>query len=153
MFGDQFINSKTGNNREAQSSDLPAIINLASQLGYNLNNGDISQRIEQISVDTSQKLFVCEYQGTVVGWLHICGLKRLLSEPFAEIVGFIVDKEFRSRGLGSGLLSYAEEWAKLQGYHLIRIRSNVNRKNTSPYYEKRGYRLVKIQNVFVKTMD
>jgi GNAT superfamily N-acetyltransferase len=126
---------------------------LASQLGYSLNDVEASHRFKQISGDGSQKLFIYEYQGTVVGWIHICGLWRFLSEPFAEIVGFIIDKEFRSQGLGSGLLSHAEKWAKSQGYRLLRIRSNVIRKNTSSYYGKRGYDLVKKQNVFVKSIE
>jgi GNAT superfamily N-acetyltransferase len=142
---------KTSNIREAQSTDISRLIILASQLGYTFSDEEASERFKQISADSSQKLFICEYQGIVVGWIHICGLRRFLSEPFAEIVGFIVDKEFRFRGLGSGLLSHAEEWAKSQGYHILRIRSNVIRQNTISYYEKRGYQLAKTQNVFVKS--
>lgn len=126
---------------------------MASQLGYRLSEEEASQRLSQISRDESQVLFISEFQNVVIGWIHICGVTRLLSEPFAEIAGFIVDKEHRSQGFGTRLLEEAELWAKSRGYHLIRIRSNVLRDTTVPYYEKRGYSVAKTQNVFVKMID
>jgi GNAT superfamily N-acetyltransferase len=135
-----------------KDSDGPSIVRLASQLGYTIGNTEVVERLRQITADENQKLSVCENQSGVVGWIHICGIHRLLSEPHAEITGFIVDEKYRSLGIGSLLLHHAEEWIRNRGYSIIRIRSNVIREQTTSYYMKRGYQLLKRQNVFVKSI-
>jgi GNAT superfamily N-acetyltransferase len=96
-------------------------------------------------------VLVAELDGKVLGWVHLCGLKRLLSEPFVEICGLIVEQNFRSAGLGSTLLKHAEEWAKSNAYTKIRVRSNVTREKAVSFYSKNGYTRSKQQNVFVRT--
>lgn len=104
------------NIRRALISDGESISELALQLGYRILKGQIFKRMHEILVDKNQIVFVAEVDGKVIGWIHICGLKRLLSKPFAEVSGFIVDKKHRSVGIGSELLKHAEAWVY---FHLI----------------------------------
>lgn len=61
------------------------------------------------------------------------------SKPYAHISELVVDSEMEGRGLGSGLLEKAEEYARSRG--LDRIALEVFSKNQSArrFYEKRGF--------------
>jgi GNAT superfamily N-acetyltransferase len=136
--------------REAVTADLNSISELSNQLGYQVTPDQINSRMEEIWRDSSQVVLVAELDGKVLGWIHLCGLKRLLSEPFAEICGLIVEQNYRSTGVGSILLKHAEDWARSNGYTMVRVRSNVIREKAVSFYSKNGYIRSKQQNVFVK---
>jgi N-acetylglutamate synthase-like GNAT family acetyltransferase len=137
--------------REAAAADLNAISELSNQLGYQVTPEQVNSRMAEIWKDKSQIVLVAELDGKVLGWVHLCGLKRLLSAPFVEICGLIVEQNHRSAGLGSTLVKHAEEWATSNAYTMIRVRSNVTREKAVSFYSKNGYTRSKQQNVFVRT--
>lgn len=137
--------------REAVAADSNTIAELAIQLGYPVTPEQIDFRMAEIRKDNSQIVLVAEVDGKVLGWIHLCCLKRLLSEPFVEICGLIVEQHHRSAGIGSALIKEAEAWAMSNGYKMVRVRSNVIRERTTFFYMKNGYKRSKQQNVFVKT--
>jgi len=141
------------NIREAVAADNNAIAELSIQLGYPVTLEEIDFRMAEIRKDTTQIVLVAELEGKVLGWIHLCGLKRLLSEPYVEICGLIVEQHHRSAGIGSALVKEAEVWAASNGYETVRVRSNVIREKTVSFYTNNGYSRSKQQNVFVKTLS
>lgn len=139
--------------REAVAADSNAVAELSIQLGYPVTPEQINFRMAEIRKDNSQIVLVAEPDGKVRGWIHLCGLKRLLSEPYIEICGLIVEQNFRSAGIGSALVKAAEAWAASNGYTTIRVRSNVIRERTVSFYTRNGYNRSKQQNVFIKTLS
>lgn len=136
--------------RSAKQADAASLTSLAFQLGYHFSQNEGELRLKKVLQDKSQKIFVCDINSQVAGWIHVCHCERFLSDAFAEVVGFIVDKNHRSKGIGTALLSHVEQWAIYNDIQIIRIRSNILREQIIPFYEKRGYRLTKTQNVFCK---
>lgn len=77
----------------------------------------------------------------------------LESELFAEIRGLVVTHSERRRGVGSQLVGAAEAWSRRHSCPRLRVRSNVVRSETRRFYEKRGFVVTKMQNVFDKPLS
>jgi GNAT superfamily N-acetyltransferase len=135
--------------RKARPDDAEVITLLSKELGYEPNLEEIHNKLRKFELSPVDEILVAEYE-KVVGWIHISLVEPLESEPFVEIRGIIVNKEFRKKGIGSKLIQSAEEWAGKNKCGRIRIRTNVKREETRRYYRNLNYISKKIQEVFEK---
>lgn len=133
--------------REAILSDVTALADLATQLGYPCTPGQMAVRMEMLSGRSGNGVLVAENEGRVVGWLHVSGMYFLESPAFAEVLGLVVDKDHRGQGIGKQLLDAAVRWAAEHGYDKLRVRSNLIREDAHRFYEREGFRRVKTQVV------
>jgi GNAT superfamily N-acetyltransferase len=141
------------NIREAILSDTPTLADLANQLGYPCTSDQMAVRLELLSGRSGNGVLVAEDEsGTVVGWLHLSGMYFLESAAFAEVLGLIVDKEHRGKGIGKQLLDGAARWAMEHGYNKLRVRSNLIREDAHRFYEREGFRRVKTQVVLDRAL-
>ena len=62
-------------------------------------------------------------------------------------------EEWRSRGVGAALLQRAGQWAQRRGFIQVVAHSNVVRTRAHGFYEKYGYRFLKLSKVYVKNND
>jgi GNAT superfamily N-acetyltransferase len=139
--------------REAILSDVPALADLANQLGYPCAPEQMAVRLELLSGRSGNGILVAEDENRgVVGWLHVSGMYFLESAAFAEVLGLIVDKEHRGQGIGKALLDGAVRWAVEHGYNKLRVRSNVIREDAHRFYEREGFRRVKTQVVLDRAL-
>jgi len=139
--------------RTMTSEDIPAVARLATQLGYPSEASDIERRFALLRGDPDHVVFVAEAPtGAVVGWVHVHAQRLLEAEPFAEIGGLVVDEGWRGRGAGHLLMAAAERWAASNGYAQVCVRSNTVREAAHRFYQGLGYRPVKVQQVFRKTV-
>lgn len=138
--------------REAILSDVTALADLATQLGYPCTHGQMAVRMEILSGRSGNGVLVAENEGRVVGWLHVSGMYFLESAAFAEVLGLIVDKEHRGQGIGKQLLDGAVRWAAEHGYDKLRVRSNLIREDAHRFYEREGFRRVKTQVVLDRAL-
>ena len=97
--------------------------------------------------------YVAELGGSVVGWIHVFGV-RMLTSPcfFAEIGGLVVDAGARRQGVGRALVSQAEAWARAHGYSEVRLRSGLHRTEAHEFYRGIGYELAKTSHMFRKAL-
>ncbi len=136
-----------------KSDDAPAVARLCGVLGYPSEPEAVSRRFAGITAAQGHGLFVAtSKQGRVVGWIHIYGVKLLESDPFAEIGGLVVDTDLRGCGIGSDLMSGAEQWAREQGYDEVRLRSNITRTQAHEFYRSLGYKAEKTSYTFRKVL-
>ncbi len=140
------------NIREAIQSDVPVLAELANQLGYPCTPEQMSLRLELLGGRSGNGVLVAEGESGVVGWLHVSGMYFLESAAFAEVLGLIVDKEHRGKGIGKALLDGAVRWAAEHGYNKLRVRSNVIREDAHRFYEREGFRRVKTQVVLDRAL-
>ncbi|HEV8700297.1 MAG TPA: GNAT family N-acetyltransferase [Candidatus Polarisedimenticolia bacterium] len=139
--------------RPMTARDADAAARLSDQLGYPATADAMERRFRALADDPDAALLAAEEAGgRMVGWIHVCGRRFLVSDAFAEIVGLVVETSARRRGAGKGLVLAAEEWARRRGYSVMRIRSNVRRMEARPFYEKLGYEVVKSQWVFRRSL-
>jgi len=141
------------NIRLAAMDDSSALADLSTQLGYPTSPVQSANRLGVI-LDAKEHaiLVACLDDGAVVGWLHVFLAFRVESDPFAEIGGFVVNEEFRRRGIGRSLLAAAEEWAIQRGIKKLRVRSRSNRTDTHTFYKRLGFSQSKQQHVFDQSL-
>jgi GNAT superfamily N-acetyltransferase len=76
----------------------------------------------------------------------------LESGEAAEITGLVVAASARRTGVGKALVSSAEQWTARQGLTAIRVRSNITRAESHPFYERLGFLRKKTQHTYEKPL-
>lgn len=140
--------------RPARAADAAAVADLAAQLGYPTDGASVARRLEAAGSRPSQILLVAAGPGTdeVLGWAEVGVVASVYHEPFAEILGLVVDAGKRGRGIGRALVAAAETWAAERGVDTMRLRSNVVRTEAHAFYRGLGYAVIKTQHAFGKPL-
>jgi GNAT superfamily N-acetyltransferase len=126
--------------RPMVNDDVPRVADLAVQLGYNPSAEEVSSRLEALSATPGHAFFVADPRSQpLTGWIHVYGVQTLVSTPYAEIGGIVVEQTVRRRGVGQAILRAAEEWATANGFPEVRLRSGVHREEAHLFYERVGY--------------
>jgi GNAT superfamily N-acetyltransferase len=138
------------------SADLPAIRDLADQLGYAATLPEIADRLPVLEHSPAHGLFVAQVgdgaAAAVAGWIHVAASHALIHEPQAEIVALVVDEGRRGSGIGARLVAAAEAWARSRGLARVRVRCQVRREGAHRFYRREGYAHEKTQHVFTKNL-
>ncbi len=137
--------------RLARLGDAAEIAELSGQLGYPASVDEMSARLARLLPDPDYFIAVADGPpGSLLGWIG--AEYRILLElgEEIEIVGLVVRQGTRRTGVGKALLAAAEAWARGRGLDSIRVRSNVARSDSHPFYERMGYARVKTQHCYRK---
>jgi GNAT superfamily N-acetyltransferase len=134
-------------------TDAPTVALLSAQLGYEATTAEITRRFAKLNGDPDSGLFVAARGGAVVGWLHVCGVRLLETDGYAEVGGLVVDAAQRRRGIGRALIRRAERWAVANGFTELRLRSGVHRSEAHRFYARIGYDLAKTSHMFRKDLS
>ena len=124
-----------------------------AQLGYDIATATVVARLSRILARPDQRFLVAEVDGRVVGWLHAAVSEYVETDVFVVIGGLVVDKSHRRNGIGTMLMGRAEEWAKDQGCSVVRLWSSAARTTAHRFYQQLGYRNLKTQYSFLKSLD
>ena len=85
-------------------------------------------------------VLVAEYAGKIIG---VCTMQILVSTAQGSYVGLIedmiIDKEFRSQGVGTKLLSSMQNIAKEKGLTRLQLLADINNKDAIGFYEKENW--------------
>jgi len=140
--------------RVPQLSDAPRLAELSTQLGYPVSAVELALRLTHLLSCPDHHLVLAEISPhLVVGWIHVGEQWVLESEPACEILGLVVDQNHRGRGIGRLLVAAAESWAKARGLSTIKVRSNVVRAESHPFYERLGFSRIKSQHAYRKSLS
>lgn len=138
--------------RRASPADAPGLADLATQLGYPSEPGEIVRRIRNYETERDEALFVAEKEGRAVGWTS-CGIADHFYTPlYAEISGLVVDAKERGQGIGALLIAEVEAWARGKGVGILRLRANAIRTEAHRFYLREGFEKKKTQIVFEKRL-
>lgn len=137
--------------RPARLDDAAEIAELSGQLGYPASGDEMSARLARLLPDPDYFIAVAEgADGSLLGWIGAEYRTLLELGEEIEIVGLVVRQGTRRSGVGKVLLAAAEDWARGRGLDSMRVRSNVARSDSHPFYERMGYALVKTQHCYRK---
>lgn len=75
------------------------------------------------------------------------------SSAFVVIGGLVVDRSHRRGGIGRALMEHGEEWARKKECSVVRLWSSTIRSDSHRFYERIGYRNIKTQYSFLKSLD
>lgn len=141
-----------GNIRQAELADASEIRSLAEQLGYPNTISSIESRLEIILKDPAQVVFISETEnGEICGYVHAIHQVHIELQPLVEIAGLVVHSDYRHAGYGKSLMARAEHWAFAKGCRIVRLHSNIIRKEAHNFYRSLGYDVYKTQYSFIKT--
>ncbi len=136
--------------RQAKVDDYKDICKIScDDLGYNCNEQLVKQRLEELN-NSNEKVFVADYDGKVVGYLHAQIYKPLYFETLVNFLGLAVSKEYRHHKIATKLVNEIEKWAKSVGASKIRVNSGYSRKEAHNFYRSLGYTNEKEQIRFLK---
>jgi GNAT superfamily N-acetyltransferase len=136
--------------RAATDSDAEALARLSGQLGYPSDAETIAQRLRAIAGQRSGAVLVATEGASVLGFAQVVPQDFLIAAPFVELAALVVDEQARGARVGAALLGAAEQWARERGFAMMRVRSNVIRKDAHRFYLREGYAENKRQAVFFK---
>ena len=123
----------------AKSEDAARLVILLGQLGYPTTNLEMLDKIQQHNNPT-YKLLVAKDENQVLGFiaLHFYHAFHHVA-PIGRITAFCIDETVRGSGIGSLLLTAAEDYFLQQHCFKIEVTSNLKRTRTHQYYRERGY--------------
>ncbi|SFA50862.1 N-acetylglutamate synthase, GNAT family [Parageobacillus thermantarcticus] len=128
--------------RKAVIKDVPELASLMEQLGYPTTVESMTIRFNNIESNPSYHTLVAEMNGKVVGMIGLCtGVLYEKDGLYARVIAFVVDSNYRNKGIGKLLIKEAERWARNQGAHSIVLNSGnrPERKNAHEFYKHMGY--------------
>ncbi len=131
--------------RPLQRSDLPGIMQLHRELGWNpafkADGSTLGQRLAALITEESALLLVALHDGTVVGYVHgeivthllFAGRELLISELF-------VVEAARGRGVGSALMAAIErEAAERKCFRISVLNGRERESYKRGFYPALGY--------------
>lgn len=137
--------------RECALTDCESIYLLnKNDLGYDFPIEKTAKRLQMILKSEKDKIFVAEYGGKVIGYIHACDYDVIYGPSMKNILGLAVDSHYRKLGAGKALLTAAENWAKETGSAGVRLCSGAQRKGAHEFYKRCGYICSKEQLNFKK---
>ena len=134
--------------RLAELGDTQAIADLSAQWGYQSTKEKMSRCLHDIGNNSDHVIYVLLNDDQIIGWIHGIYSLRMETDPFVEIGGLIVDKDFRRHGLGKLLVDKINEWSLSRNCHKIRVRCNIMRKEANAFYGAIGFKEIKQQKVY-----
>lgn len=137
--------------RDCALDDAQALWRLnRDAFGYDYPPDKTALRLSQLLKDPTQRLFVAERVGQVVGYIHGGDYQCCYSDPLKNILAIAVDEAVRGEGAGRLLLAAVEDWARATGCAGVRLVSGENRQQAHGFYLHCGYTMRKLQKNFIK---
>ena len=136
--------------RPVKKEDSKGIKKLAEELGYPSSEEKISEILETVIKHDDHRIIVAEKENELVGYIHLVDSLRVGSDPFVEITALSVREEYCKKGIGKALIAESQKRATEKGIEYVRIRSNIVREEAHKFFEQRGFRNLKTQEVFIK---
>jgi GNAT superfamily N-acetyltransferase len=138
--------------REARADDAAELARLTMELGYPVSEETMLARLHMLLPHPDHHITVAATGGALCGWIAAEHRRTLESGERIEIVGLVVDANYRGSGVGRMLVADAEQWARRSGFETIAVRSNIAREASHPFYARLGYIRRKTQHFYVKSL-
>ena len=137
--------------REAILNDYMDLCSLnKSALGYDYPEDKTKEKLQLVLASPADKIFVAEFDGKVVGYIHLSDYEPIYFESLKNILALAVDENYRNKGIGRQLIQAGEAWAKETGSKGIRLSSGFSRTGAHQFYQHCGYTMRKEQKNFIK---
>jgi len=140
--------------RRALRADIPDIVRMLAddELGSHRERDETPlpesyyRAFEEIDRDPHHELIVAEQNGEVIGTLQLMFLPSISYQGGlrSQVESVRVDGRYQNKGLGSQMMKYAIERARLRGAHIMQLTSHQTRKDAHRFYELLGFKLTHV---------
>lgn len=138
----------------AQETDAAEIARLSLELDYQTTVDKSRAALKQMLGLPSYFIVVASAgAGQLLGWAVAERRLSLESGESVELTGLVVTTSARQLGVGRALVAAAEHWALQNGFSSIRVRSNITRTESHPFYERLGFERTKTQHAYKKPLS
>ena len=120
---------------------LPLIQSLVASYGESLPTESAMAEIvkQQINTDNHEYV-VAETKGHIFGCLLVCYyLSTWAAAPYAMLQDFFIEGEWRSQGVGSTMLAYARDRARIRGCARIDLAIQAQRTEAKRFFRRWGF--------------
>jgi len=135
--------------RQAEKSDLPALVSMLADDELGQQREDISEPLNQayidnftaIDSDPNNELVVVESDKSIVGMLQLTFIPYLTHTGSWRclIEGVRIHKNYRGKGLGTDFFQWAIMRAKEKGCSIVQLTSDKQRPDAIRFYENLGF--------------
>ena len=128
--------------REAEKPDYQEIIRLMkNELGYpDLDEVETDKRLDYFKNSDDFMTFVAVVDDEIAGFIGVMkGIAYTINGYYSQIIALAVSEKKRRCGIGTALVTRAEEWSLSYGIAGISVNSNMMRLDAHAFYEKLGY--------------
>ncbi len=125
--------------RIAKIEDAPEL-KLLNDLFNGENSNSVGNIKEGIARNDAETVFVAETDEKLIGFC--CGqlLRSICYSVFyVEITEIFIDEAFQHKGIGKGLLHFAEEWYRGNNIHDFQLFTGLNNVKAQLFYERNNY--------------
>ncbi|MFH7004792.1 GNAT family N-acetyltransferase [Flavobacterium bizetiae] len=136
--------------RLAKIEDLPEIIRMLADDVYGASRENASTTVSEkyleafrkIQEDPNQELTVAEINGDIIATFQLTFIQYLNFEGTlrAQIEAVRTRSDYRGKGMGTKVLTYAINRAKEKGCSLVQLTSDKRRTEAIKFYEKLGFK-------------
>jgi len=136
--------------RLAKRADLPSIVRMLADDDLGSQRERYAEPLpesyyaafEQIEHDSSHELIVAEVNGEVIGTLHLMFLPSLSFQGGlrAQVESVRVAKSFQGQGIGSDMMRWVVDRARVRGAHVVQLTTHKSREDAHRFYERLGFR-------------
>lgn len=136
--------------RLARRADLPSIVRMLvdDELGSQRERyedplpQDYYAAFEQIDIDPNHELVVAEWNGEVIGTLHLMFLPSISFQGSlrAQIESVRVDNKYRNQGIGNEMMKWTIKRAGERGAQVVQLTTHRSRGDAHRFYEKLGFK-------------
>ena len=140
--------------RCAVETDFAALAKLGREaMGYEESTEAlVREKLQKVLKKDYERVYVAEYGGEVVGFVHAEEYEVLYYPAMVNILGLAVDETFRRLGIAAKLMAAVEDWAGKNGIKEIRLNSGISRTDAHRFYRKNGFDDEKEQKRFLKIL-
>lgn len=90
--------------------------------------------LDTFYVDGNRVIFVAEAEGKVVGYLSV-----VKHDDYLYLDDYCVTESYREKGIGSGLIKTAEDYAVSEGILIVKLHVQTANHESREFYKNKGY--------------
>jgi GNAT superfamily N-acetyltransferase len=138
--------------RAATVRDVPTVVSLLGQLGYDVSEAEVARRVEVLEREPHHLLLVAVDHGDKpLAVLHAFRRDALEKSPQVTVQSLVVDAAARRLGTAKLLMKAAEDWAAMQGVPEVGLSTRIDRADAHAFYEGIGYGRVATAHLYAKS--
>lgn len=128
---------------KATTADIPFILKLYAQIDNDetLSLDKANRIFSKFGIYPNYSLYVAKIADKIIGTFELLIMDNLAHKgaPSGIVEDVVVDKDYRSKGIGKKMMEYAKDVCQKNGCYKLTLSSNIHRDIAHKFYENLGF--------------